>query len=991
MDNLFQKLMLGGSAAALVSIAAYGSAYAQPVGSSANSSPGDAGVEQVTVTGTSIRGVAPVGSNVVTVDQKAIEATGAVNVQQLLQTVTSISTANAAPQGESVYSFYAPQIHQLAGSASNSTLVILDGLRLPGGGTQGYVETDPNIIPTIAIQRVEVLADGASSIYGSDAVAGVINFITRKEYDGLQLQAQAGFGDQYSTNTFGALFGTHWADGNVMVAANYTYQSALANNARGFVSMGDYTSIGGSNIGRVFGCPTAAFSVTGPAGAPSGIFLSPGATSTVANSRPNYNCNTSIYGDDLPASVRENVLMKINQNFGSRLTTSVMIDGNILKSYRNLGPGSLSSVTVYGPGSGKGGQINPFFQAPAGFPTANTESINWVALMGNGPNGTDFGHTEAEEDAMYAQFLASYQLSENWEAKFSDALGWDQSSLATINGFCSSCALLELNGTAQANGSTTTTDVSGQNTISLNTPLTAANSLDVWNPVGSTNRTSAAALQNLYRGKTQNVDVNTHNQMKLDINGPLFDMPAGPVKAAFGGEIVNYHLIHDLISQQGTGPTFRGLSDLTFRYKRVVYSGYAEFAVPVISPEMNFPLINKLDIDVSARYDDYTDVGSTFNPKYAMNWEVTSGLKLRANYSTSFVAPPMGVIGDPALGYMYGGGASVTNGGITVPVAGYPNVTQMPGCAGATVSCTLGSNVQGLNRQFGGGLSNIKPQTGNGWSVGMDLAPDFLPGFTSNITLFNNAFKGGVTTPTIGLITSTAALQHQLTLCPTGCTQSQIDAFTRVPNGAIFNGTIPSTVYFLFNHDEANVIYLNIQGIDLQAQYEFDTDYGHFSIADGLTEFTRFDQNAGGGPSFSVLNTSGLNVTFPSIQMQNRLSLGWSLDNLELSGFINYTGGYRYIGNTAVTALSFDSNGNYASGGDKVHSNTTFDFHGAYNFQGGWGDGMQVYVDVKNLFDTDPPFVNGNNGGINLGANGYNAFVSNPIGRVTSIGVRKTF
>ncbi len=974
MQSLLQKLMLGGSTAALVATAAYAQA------------PSASDVEQVVVTGTSLRGVAPVGSNVITVDQKAIEAAGAVNAQQLLQTVTSISTANAAPQGESVYSFYAPQIHQLAGSASNSTLVIVDGLRLPGGGTQGYVETDPNIIPTVAIQRVEVLADGASSIYGSDAVAGVVNFITRREYDGLQLSGQAGFGSGYSTNTFGALFGTHWDQGSVMVAAGYTYQSNLANNARSFVSMGDYTPIGGSNLGKVFGCPTAAMVVPGN----TGVYLSPASTTTVPNARPSYNCNTSIYGDDLPESIRENALIKVNQDFGSRLSTTLMLNANVLKSYRQLGPGSVSSVTAYGPGSGKGGQINPFFQAPAGAPAATQESVTWVDLMGNGPGGTDFGHTESEEDVIYGTFVANYKLGDDWEIKFSDSLGWNQSSLQTLNGFCTSCAILGINGTAQASGSTTATDVSGQNTISLNLPLTTANAIDVWSPAGS-NRSSAAALQNLYRGRTANTDNNTHNQSKLELSGSLFDFPGGPVKMALGGEIVNYHLVHDLLSQQGTGPTFRGLSDLTFRYKRVVYSAYAEFALPFIGPDMNIPLVNKLDVDLSARYDDYSDVGSTFNPKYAMNWELAEGYRLRANYSTSFVAPPMGVIGDPALGGMYSGGASVTNGGITVPVAAYPTVTQLPGCAGATVSCTLGAGVQGLNRQFGGGLSNIRPQTGNGWSVGADLTPPWLPGFSGNVTLFNNAFKGGVTTPTIGLVTSTAALQHQLTICPTGCTQAQIDAFTRVPNGAIFNGTIPSTVYFLFNHDEANVIYLSIQGIDLQAQYDFDTDYGHFTIGDSLTEFTRFDQNAFGGPSFSILNTSGLNVTFPSIQTQNRTTLGWSNGPLEITGFINFTGGYRFVGNTAVAPIVFDSNGNYASGGDVVKSNTTFDLHASYDFSEGWASGMQVFIDVKNLFDTDPPFVNGNTGGINLGANGYNAFVSNPIGRVTSFGVRKTF
>lgn len=988
MQPLLQRLMLSASAATLVSVSAMSCnpAQAQIAGSTNNPGGAPTDVETVTVTGTSIRGVAPVGSNVITVDQKTIDDVAPVNVQQMLQTVTSISTANAAPQGESVYSFYAPQIHQLAGSASNSTLVIVDGLRLPGGGTQGYVETDPNIIPTAAIQRIEVLADGASSIYGSDAVAGVVNFITRKDYDGLQINAQSGWGDGYSTNTFTGLFGTRWDHGSVMVAAGYEYQSHLTNNSRSFIDMGDYTPIGGSNLGNVFGCPTAAMVVPGN----SGVFLSPSATATVANSRASYNCNTTIYGDDLPESVRTNGMIKVNQDFG-RLSTTVTLDVNNLESLRRLGPGSLSSVTVYGPGSGKGGQINPFYQAPAGAPTATQESVSWVDLMGNGTNGTDYGHTENTEEVIYSTFVADYKISDDWGVKFSDSLGWDQSQLATINAFCPSCATLELNGTAQANASTTTTDVSGQNTISLNTPLTTASSLDVWHPAGATNLTSAAALQNLYRGRTANTDTNTHNQMKLDVNGSLFDLPAGPLKAAVGGEIVNYHLTHDLLSQQGTGATFRGLSDLTFRYDRVVYSAYAEFDAPVISEDMHIPLVEKFDVDVSARYDDYNDVGDTFNPKYAMNWQMFDGFKLRANYSTSFVAPPMGVIGDPSLGGMYSGGASVTNGGITVPIAAYPGVTQLPGCAGATVSCTLPSTDQGLNRQYGGGLNNIRPQTGNGWSVGADIAPTWLPGFTSNVTLFNNEFKGGVTTPTIGLITSTAALQHQLTICPTGCSQAQIDAFTRVNQGAIFSGTIPSTVYFLFNHDEANVIYLQVQGIDLQAQYDFDTDYGHFTVGDSITEFTKFNQNAGGGPSFSVLNTSGLNVTFPSIQTQNRTTLSWSLDPIEITAFVNFTGGYRYIGNTAVAPIISDANGNYASGGDKVHSNTTLDLHGSYNLSTGWLDGAQVYVDVKNAFNTDPPFVNGNTGGINLGANGYNAFVSNPIGRVVSVGIRKTF
>ena len=140
------------------------------------------GDPDIIVTGTAIRGVAPIGSNLVSVGAPTIEKTAPVNLSQLVNTVPSISTAGSLAQGENAFSYYSPQIHSLAGSSSNTTLVIVDGLRLPGGGTQ-FNQTDPNIIPVSAIQRVEVLADGASSVYGSDAVAGVFNFITRRTFD----------------------------------------------------------------------------------------------------------------------------------------------------------------------------------------------------------------------------------------------------------------------------------------------------------------------------------------------------------------------------------------------------------------------------------------------------------------------------------------------------------------------------------------------------------------------------------------------------------------------------------------------------------------------------------------------------------------------------------------------------------------------------------------------------------------------------------------
>ena len=182
MMDLSRRLKLGGSLLAMVAIG--GPAAAQPAPAAPN-------VEEVTVTGTSIRGVAPVGANLVTVGQQDIQKQGGATLDEVLKQVPALSNMGQVGQGQHNSTYFSPNIHQLGASASGSTLVIMDGLRFPLGGTS-HSQPDPSIIPTIAIQRVEVLADGSSSIYGSDAVAGVINFITRSNYDGLLLQAEGG-------------------------------------------------------------------------------------------------------------------------------------------------------------------------------------------------------------------------------------------------------------------------------------------------------------------------------------------------------------------------------------------------------------------------------------------------------------------------------------------------------------------------------------------------------------------------------------------------------------------------------------------------------------------------------------------------------------------------------------------------------------------------------------------------------------------------------
>ena len=125
-----------------------------------------------------------------------ITSTDSTAVATLFKELGAPKRLNILAQGENLWSFYSPQIHQLGGSSSNTTLVVIDGMRMPGGGAQ-FAQTDPNVIPTSAMQRIDVLADGASSVYGSDAVAGVVNFVTRRTFEGLQIGSSYGSADSY--------------------------------------------------------------------------------------------------------------------------------------------------------------------------------------------------------------------------------------------------------------------------------------------------------------------------------------------------------------------------------------------------------------------------------------------------------------------------------------------------------------------------------------------------------------------------------------------------------------------------------------------------------------------------------------------------------------------------------------------------------------------------------------------------------------------------
>lgn len=467
------------------------------------------------------------------------------------------------------------------------------------------------------------------------------------------------------------------------------------------------------------------------------------------------------------------------------------------------------------------------------------------------------------------------------------------------------------------------------------------------------------------------------------MDGTLFNLPGGPVKVAIGAEYVRYYLTEHQSSPAATGYSdASGNSEYVYSFHRNVASVDEEVEVPIIGEANALPFVQALDIDSSSRYDYYSDMHvGTWNPKVGVAWNVLDGLKFRASTARSFVAPS-----DDILGNQYGnhaGSGYTTNGSAltSINLANFPLAATLPGCTPTEKVCNLPTTTQGI--EINNGNRNIKPQIGFSWSVGVDFAPTFLPGFDTSITFWNNKFDGANTAPEIASILAAPGLFHLITFYPNGATQAEIQAATaHVPQ----TGSVPSPVYYIFDHVQGNVINIQIQGLDVAAHYSYQTDnWGTFSVQDALTEFTKYTFETGTGtPTYSILNTNGIISIFPTIQEQMRAGVGWSLDGFVAQLFWNFTGAYRNWGSGTVSPVLYDSTtGSPIGGGDVVHSESRFDLHIAYDFQSGVLGDSEVYLTSNNIFDSRPPFVNT--------SSGYDSFESTPLGRVVTIGVRAKY
>jgi iron complex outermembrane receptor protein len=583
----------------------------------------DSDLEEVVVTGTQIRGVAPVGSPLIEVDRSAIVASGATTTDEIMRLQPQVFNFGIADTqrngtGGAGNITYGSAIN-LRGLSPFATLTLVDGHRVNPSGTVGAA-VDPSTIPAVMLDRVDIVADGASATYGSDAIAGVVNLLLRRNFEGVDASARGDWADGYNKHQFDLLAGHRWASGQLTIGAEMTRSSALNGTDRDYYTS-DLTAFGGSD-NRVTTCSPGTITYNGVDYAiPAKGVTAATASQLVSNTRNL--CDPLKYQDLIPEQRRTNVALTFNQEINDRMSLFATAYYSMRKYEREV-PLASGPLTVT--------SANPYYVAVPGNTANDPEVVNyWFGNQGIGNTWRDHGSSKNYN----AIAGLDVKLSDDWRLEVSGAVGHDH-------------------------------DVDSEVNISMSAPnvaaaLTSSDPATALNPFGQTSTAVLEALKNnvfIAPGTTDQYDIQTK------VDGPLFSLPGGQVRVAIGAQYEHNKLEDGLIlgTTQSSAPAFGGLQELSRSWR----SYFGEVLVPIVGDSNEIAGIKSLDFDFGIRYTDYTVVGSTTDPKLGLNWSVNDALKFHASYGTSFRAPGLSELVGPVTAVFFQNYAS-PNG----PVPGY--------------------------------------------------------------------------------------------------------------------------------------------------------------------------------------------------------------------------------------------------------------------------------------------------------------------------------
>ncbi|CAM3268959.1 TonB-dependent receptor domain-containing protein [Shewanella violacea] len=925
---------------ALISGAAATAAITAPVAFAAEES---AEVERISVTGSRIKRTDMEGSNpVTTIDAAAIEKMSVNNVGDLLKSLTS--SAGAATNTQTNNGGDSSTRFSLRGMGSERTLVLINGRRVVAGGSGANSSVDLNTIPTAIVKRVEILKDGASATYGSDAIAGVVNIITKDDFEGFELKLNYGGSDKGDAVTKGVdvTFGAASDRGNVVVALGYSDQGDAFMGDRSFSEYelrayeDGMTEQGGSSAPPWVNANTPDGRVTrGP---------EYGNWRDYSGATDSYNYNPVNYlqtpSKRRYASVFANYTLG---EFGFLGEVNSFAEASYVQTTgnRRLAPEPLAPLIFFG--SAAPYSPNNYYNQTMGPKDANGNAYvidDWRRRM------IETGGRANERDYKTFRTAVGFNgaLDNGWDWEVSYV--WGQSdSVETAAGYFNLDRVAEAvgpSGWLDANGNLivdgngdAVVDANGSQLVCLDANGGAIDGcvpLNIFGTPGSADEVSPEMLQYI-SGDYNTTETGQNKQEVLTalISGDLFDLPAGSVGFAAGweqrkesGSYTPDSLILQGITTAGSAVGTSGGYD--------VQELFGELIVPILA---DAPMAHMLDFEAAVRYSDYSTFGTNTSGKLGVKWMPIESLMVRATLSEAFRAP--------TTSDLYGG-ASVGFPEATDPCDGnfytdaeYTAVkasSNWANCTGTGVP-TTGYDSGGVEQipSNGGGSDNwvgttdLTPETAEVLTVGFVYNPDFIDNFSMSVDYWKIELENAI---------STVGTQTRLDGCFN--TGTYCETITRFGETSAAAGGIITV-----DNYTVNVGGINTAGIDYDLRYTFESGFGDWGLGLDGTYLLQYDKILADGSIIDHVGRYEVNHDGMFAKLKTNFTVNWTIADFDTSLITRY-----------ITSVVETEAGWWTDPFERdVDSNIIVDFQTNYTVS----EHLMLTAGVNNLFDETPPFV----------------------------------
>jgi iron complex outermembrane recepter protein len=834
-------------------------------------------LQTVTVTGSLIRSVdVEMAQPVVTITSQDIQKQGFATVGQLLANLTSASTPDISKSdpldaGPDVGGTYV----DLRNLGAQRTLVLIDGKRV---GTSFDGLTNLDTIPISIVDHIDVLADGASAVYGSDAIAGVINIVTKNNFNGAELDVYNGKylphgdGDQ---GQYSILFGKTYERGAIEFAAQYQKQDAISGADRPY-----------SYYPLTNNYPLNGWSTLGPQGqfvnsAGQTYVLNNGGNATNINDyhlyqNPTYAAdgvvtntgdyaNLNPYNTLLSATNMKNLFTQghydITKNVTADFTASINQQGNtaLLVGY------PLSTFDLF----------STQYPQYDDMQLSSQSYYNPTNAPGQTPQDLSFSRTVLElprissnkvENVRFSLGLAgNFSIGEhlfNWDAYYYDTR-YEGTILETGN--------FSLPNLANALGPSF---MASNGQIECGTPGNVIAGCVPLNALG----TYTPAMLNYVAVNGYEHYGSSEKGPQIDLSGDILELPAGDLTFAVGASHRNLsgYDTPDVPSAEGLTTNLAGLPT-SGGYN--LTETWVELNAPLLK---DLPLVQSLSLDVADRFSHYSNFGGTNNSQYKLTWKPINDLMVRGSYGTGFRAPTVGdLYGGVSTTYpeyndpcdvVYGlarynanvarncssgiGGQPALNQ-TALNAAGlgteFPNGFMQEAAPGIPVTSPGGAPVYAPFTQ--GGNPKLKPETSKSTQIGIVYSPSYITGFNATIDYFHVIVRD-----VISDITPNEVLNNCYELgIVSDCSLFQRTAADDYQVSSLFSG-------------EENQGWLDVAGYDVDLSYALPKfSFGDFTLDSKSTYYTKNDTEQYAG--VPVTYNNGFSSYW---RVRSNFTIGWN-------------------------------------------------------------------------------------------------------------------